>query len=836
MPLAQGSRLDRYEILAPLGQGAMGEVYRARDARLGRDVAIKVLPAEFSSDPERLRRFDQEARAAGTLNHPNILATYDVGARDGEPYVVSELLEGATLRERLAGTALPVRKAIEYGVQIARGLAAAHAKGIVHRDLKPDNLFVTKDGQVKILDFGLAKLTRPEEAALGSQDSIASTLTRTGMIMGTAGYMAPEQVRGLATDHRADIFSLGCVLYEMATGQRAFGGISPVETLYAILKNDLPEFPAAVRSAVPGLIPIVQRCVEKLPEERFQSSRDLAFSLEVLAGSTGEAAGATEAAAAAGGLMASAATSPDVSYKRITFRRGVIWSARFTPDGHSAVYSAAWEGHPPELFTARIGNPESGTLGHRDADLLAISPTGEMAVMLRLKFASSFDRKGTLARIPPLGGAARELLHDVHAADWSPDGSQLAVVRDKEGMMRLEYPIGRLLHQTSGWIGEMRVSRTGDHVAFTDHAYRNTDDGAIVLIDRQGKRHVLTDGWGTARGLAWSADGREVWFTADRAGAARGLYAVTLEGSVRRVLQVASNLTIHDVAPDGRVLVSHGPERAGISGQVTGEARERDLSWLDWSLLHDLSPDGRMMLLSESAEGGGDLGSVYVRPTDGSPAVRVGDGTCFAFSPDGEWVLGRELLSSGMLVLLPTGVGEPRQIPIGTLRCSSAVWLADGKSLALAASEPGQGTRLYHLDLESCATRPFSPEGMDPIELRALPQGDAVAGFTSEHGYRIYPVDGGEPRPVPWLSRDERLIRWSGDGRSVFAWRQNEIPARVYRIDPESGERTLWRELTPPDPTGIYRIGRLSLSADGSGYAYTYYLHLIDLHVISGLK
>jgi hypothetical protein len=310
---------------------------------------------------------------------------------------------------------------------------------------------------------------------------------------------------------------------------------------------------------------------------------------------------------------------------------------------------------------------------------------------------------------------------------------------------------------------------------------------------------------------------------------------VGLDGTVRRALQVASNLTIHDVSPDGRVLVSHGPERAGISGKAPGAVRERDLSWLDWSLLHDLSEDGRMMLVSESAEGGGDQGSVYIRPTDGSPAVHIGDGTCYAFSPDGEWVLGLKRGERPELVLLPTGVGEPRPVATPELRCHHARFLPDGKHVVVLASETGRGARPHLVDLERGTWRAFGPEGLDPIELHVLPSGDRVVGLTSEHGYRVFPLDGGEPQPIPQLARDERIVRWGGDGRSIFVWRLNEIPARVQRLDLETGERTLWRELTPPDPTGIYRIGRLHISADGEAFAYTYYLHLIDLHVIEGL-
>ncbi len=268
MDLTVGTAIDRYEVTGLLGKGAMGEVYRARDQRLGRDVAIKVLPPGFARDEERLRRFDQEARAAGSLNHPNVVAIHDVGTFDGAPFVVTELLSGETLRARLANGALPARKAIDYGAQIARGLAAAHAKGIVHRDLKPDNLFITTDGQVKILDFGLAKLTRPGSEG-SMQDSLLPTMTEYGRVLGTVGYMAPEQVRGEPVDHRADIFSLGCVLYEMLTGQSPFRRGSAADTMASIVRDDLPELPDEIRQLNGALPAIVRRCVEKLPGERF---------------------------------------------------------------------------------------------------------------------------------------------------------------------------------------------------------------------------------------------------------------------------------------------------------------------------------------------------------------------------------------------------------------------------------------------------------------------------------------------------------------------------------------------------------------------------------------
>ena len=297
MPLPTGTRLGPYEILSPIGAGGMGEVYRARDTRLARDVAVKVLPAEFSADVDRLRRFEQEARAASALNHPNILTVHDIGTQDGAPYVVSELLEGETLRERLSSGSLASRKAVDYAVQVARGISAAHEKGIVHRDLKPENLFVTKDGRVKILDFGLAKLTRPETVSgPGTQAPTVTHGTEPGVVMGTAGYMSPEQVRGEAADQRSDIFSLGAVLYEMLTGNRAFRGGSAVETLNAILKDDPAELSQTGREVSPALERIIRRCLEKSREERFQSAGDLAFAL-------GEATSAAASSPATAGVV-----------------------------------------------------------------------------------------------------------------------------------------------------------------------------------------------------------------------------------------------------------------------------------------------------------------------------------------------------------------------------------------------------------------------------------------------------------------------------------------------------------------------------------------------------
>jgi eukaryotic-like serine/threonine-protein kinase len=339
MRLAAGARLDGYEILAPLGAGGMGEVYRARDSQLKREVAIKVLPQFVSEDPDRLWRFEQEAQAAAALNHPNILAVHQFGSFEGAPYLVSELLEGGTLRLHLAHGTLPLRKAIEYGAQIAQGLAAAHEKGIVHRDLKPENLFVTKDGRVKILDFGLAKLIQPRPAS-DEWNTTVKLATEGGMAMGTVGYMSPEQVRGQTADYRTDIFALGVVLFEMLVGKRAFDRPTPAETMTAILKEDPAAISQAAPNVPPGLQRVVHRCLEKSPDQRFQSASDLAFALEALSESTSGSVVAAHPesrsrwvwAAAAAGVVALAAVA--VTWWRMPAAEPVVESIRqLTDDG-----------------------------------------------------------------------------------------------------------------------------------------------------------------------------------------------------------------------------------------------------------------------------------------------------------------------------------------------------------------------------------------------------------------------------------------------------------------------------------------------------------------------
>jgi eukaryotic-like serine/threonine-protein kinase len=480
MNLHSGDRLGPYEILAPLGAGGMGEVYRARDPRLKREVAVKVLPSAFSLDAERLRRFEQEALATAALNHPNILAVFDIGASEGAPYVVSELLEGETLRQRMGGGAMAARKALDYALQMAHGLAAAHEKGIVHRDLKPENIFVTKDGRVKILDFGLAKLT---QASAG--DHTMSHFTEAGVVLGTAGYMSPEQVRGGSVDARSDIFSFGAILYEMLSGQRAFHRDTAADTMSAILKEEPPELSATNRNISPALERIVQHCLEKSPEQRFHAASDIAFDLEHLSGvsSTSARARAIPATKPQGKLLAMIAggatlalamlglgwwlghgsgTRPMAEYQQITFRTGSIGNARFTPDG-GIVYSAAWEGSENQLYLSRTDDPGSRELGIKDAELLSISKGGELAIRLNTQGHGGYARSGTLARVPLSGGTPREVLENVGDAEFSADGNNLAIIRyvPENNHWRLEYPIGNVLVDSINWLSHPTISPDG---------------------------------------------------------------------------------------------------------------------------------------------------------------------------------------------------------------------------------------------------------------------------------------------------------------------------------------------------------------------------------------
>ena len=862
MTLAPGTRLGPYEIVSPLGAGGMGEVYRARDTKLDREVAIKVLPAHLSDDPDALARFEREARAVAQLSHPNILAIHDCG-REGEvAYAVMELLEGETLRARLEHGALPARKAVDLAAQIAEGLAAAHERGIVHRDLKPENVFVTHEGRAKLLDFGLAK------AGVSALPSLAKTLTTPpegatgpGVVMGTVGYMSPEQVRGEAVDHRSDIFSFGAVLYEMLTGARAFGRETGAESMAAILKEDPPEMASAPAGPSPALQRIVQHCLEKKPGERFQSARDIAFALQAFSGSaitSGPSAtvprkasgrwlllggGLAIAAAALGvatvasfrrGEAAGRRVAAEVTFRQMSFRRQAIFQAAFAPDGETIVYSAAVEGNVPALFTIGPGFPEPRPLGLPKTHLLAISSKGELAVLTHATFMVHRLYTGTLARVSLGGTAPREILEDVRQADWSPDGSELAIIRAANDKDRLEYPIGKVIYETAGYLSDLRVSPRGDRIALFEHPRRWDDRGSVIVVDPAGTRSVLSGGYWGEEGLSWSPTGDEVLFTASTEGSAQIVYGVDLSGDRRVALASAGGLTMHDVSRSGRWLVTSDDTGGGISALAPGARAERDLSWLDNSTRPFLSRDGGTLLFGDQSATAGPNYQVCLRKTDGGPVVRLGEGDVWGLSPDGRWAIAI-LYSPPQLVLYPTGPGEARRLPRGDLQAyQSAGWFPDGKSVLVVANEAGRPSRCYAQDLSGGLLRPVTKGAA--TRGWVSPDGLQIVYTTPAGTYSIQRVEGGTARAVPGLTTDDQVIRWSADGRSVYLYRPAEVPFRFERLDLASGRREPVRDAVPTDRTGILYSSAAALTEDATSYAYDYSRLTSKLYVVEGAR
>ena len=860
MSLSAGARLGPYEIVSPLGAGGMGEVYRARDARLSREVAIKLLPPELAGNPERLQRFEQEARLVGTLNHPNVLAVYDIGNADGVPYLVSELLEGQTLRERLRGIPLGQRKAVEIAVQIAHGLAAAHERGIVHRDLKPENIFVTADGRVKILDFGLAKTIASSLRASGSETlTVAGPQTQEGMVLGTVGYMSPEQVRGHSADQRSDIFSFGVILYEMLSGQRAFAGDSSVEVMNSILKEEPPEITTLRPNISHGLDRLVRRCLEKVPEERFQSAHDLAFALDAVGPSSAitaqqalpmrtaqrrqwlMAVGAAvtvllvSAIAYLAGVRTTGARANAPAFRQLNYRRGAIFQAAFAPDGKTVVYSAATEGNIPDVYVITPEYPEAKPLGLHGVQFLAISSRGELALLTSAKYLGHHRLfTGTLATMPLGGGAPREILEGVRQADWSPDGTALAIIRDVNGRDRLEYPIGTVLAETGGYFSDLRFSRRGDRIAFFDHPQRYDDRGSLALVDLKGSGKKLSpDYWGT-EGLAWSPTGDSIYYSAGTGYTDLRIYTADLSGHVRAALSSAGGLAIQDILTSGQWLAMRYQENFGMAGHVPGSAGERDLGWLSQSVGPVLSRDGDIVLFSEESAAAGEHYKVCLRRTDGSAVVPLGDGEFLDLSHDGRWALADLPITPAQLMLYPTGAGQPRQMDRGNLVAySSGHWFPDDKHILVCGTEAGHAGRCYIQDTNGGTPKPVTPEGA--TDGLISPDGKRILA-TSGNSWSIYPVDGGASEPVRGLKTSDTPVRWTEGGDSLVVLVHDEIPARLERVSLHEGGRHTLFSIVPTDRTGVLNIDAAVISGDEKYYAYNYRQIDASLFLIEGAK
>jgi len=851
-----GKTLRSYRIESKLGAGGMGVVYKAVDTRLDRTVAIKVL-AGATVNADREKRFVQEAKAASSLNHSNIVTIYDIDTQEieGKPvrYIAMEYVAGDTLDHLIGRKGLAVRSALKYASQIADALAAAHAAGIVHRDLKPANVMVTPLEVVKVLDFGLAKLGEDAQA-----DAFAETLhgdgaslTEAGTILGTVAYMSPEQADGKKVDARSDIFSFGSVLYEMVTGRRAFAGGSKLSSLSAVLHTEPQPASLAAPDIPLELDRIIARCLKKDPARRWQSMADLKVALDELRDETESSSVDPSRLASAArrtpflakrwlilgalslllvGLASGAYSarrffvSAPLTFQRLTFRRGDITAAKFGP-GNAIVYSAKWDGTTSTLFSTQPGNREARPLGLPTGRILAISHAGEMAILL------GDDTVGTLALVPFGGGAPREVLENVSGADWGPGG--LAVVRTIGGKHRLEYPVGTVLYEIDSLPPlAPRVSGDGKLVSFFDYDVEVGDYSLCVVGPNQPKR-VLSRGWRGVGSLNWSPRGDEIWFSASQPGSDPALYAVNLSGKQRFLGQAPGWIVMQDVAADGRVLLSTVNSRLGIRYVDFGHSTERDLAWLDASLLYEISSDAKSLLFVELSYGEGRNAAIYLRKVDGSAAVRLGFGNRPSLSPDGKWVVCvRREPTRSRLMLLPTGPGESRFLNVDAVRYEALGWFPDSNRIIFTGNEAGHPVRTWMYDLDTDKATALSAEGTRGSQV--APDGHWFV-LADPHQVSLAPIGSGATRNLIKLQNGEAVVRWSGDGRYLFLRQPEGETIKISRLEIATGRKEPWQTLKGPEP-GAEFIGALALSPDGKACAFTFQHDLANLYLVTGLE
>ncbi len=842
MSLEPGTCLGAYEITAKLGEGGMGEVWRATDTRLGRGVALKLLPPDFAADSERLARFEREARILASLNHPNIATLYGLEHLDGRHVLVMELVEGEGLDEVIARGPVPVGEAVSIARQIAEALEAAHDAGIVHRDLKPANVRIRPDGTVKVLDFGLAKAwdAPTGDSGLSLSPTVTHHATAAGVLLGTAAYMSPEQARGKPVDKRADIWAFGAVLWEMLTGRPLFEGETVSDVLAAVLTREV-DLDALPSSTPIGLLALMRRCLERQPKNRLRDIGEARIVLaEVARGEDDEPARSPGAAVEAPGevrrwwrvlgwlllgalaglgvarqLRPVASAAPE--YHVLSLEQGYIHSARFAPDGTTIVYGEVRDGAPVALYSTRSDATVSRPLDVPGADIVGITANGEMALILDRHHLGSWLRIGTLARAALAGGVPRALLDDVYDADITADGSAFAVVRADGTGQRLEYPVGTVLYRTDGWISAPRISGDGRRVAFADHPIAADDLGFVTVIEPGQVPQRISGSLNSLQGVAWSADGSEV--LASYGSSLDGGYVASFgsDGARHVLLRTVTPVRVQDVARNGAILLTSDSYVVSVEGRLA-QGEFTPASSPGAATIDGISDDGDIVV-------GTDVGRlvdgefrVYYRHQAG-PEIDLAAGWAIGVTPDGRWAFFATLSRDrNKLHAVPTGPGEPRLYDLGDIEpqvdspLEPLTFTADGETGAFLGQRPGEGARAFIFDLAATELpRAATPEGVRLVRLS--PDGKSLVAANADGILGRYSSESGERKEIPGAVAGDIPVAWSSASDAIFVWDQT-IPARLERLDLTTGARTLVVEWKPTGSAqGLYGVLRASTDA-----------------------
>ena len=822
--LEAGTRIGPYEIVARIGAGGMSEVYRAFDPRIRRDVAIKVLPPTLAKFADRLHRFEQEARAVGALNHPNLLTIFDTGKSDGRPYIVTELLEGETLRTLLrdngSSVRLPLRKAIDYGIQIANGLAAAHDRGIVHRDLKPENVFVTRDGRVKILDFGVAKLRTAADDDLSEENTIEQD-TSPGTVIGTVGYMSPEQVRGQTVDPRSDLFSLGTLLYEMVAGEHPFRGNSPADTMSAILREEPRELTAINPNVTPGLDRVIRHCMEKHPEQRFQSARDLAFQLDMLSSASGSAPTLESSIAetwrrpilwsvllalllAAGGaigwLLASTArarSAAPLRYAQVTFDDGVEMQPSVAPKGEAFVFTRG-TGTASDIYFQRVGGRNAINLTVRCAQgdsQPAFSPDG-----LQIAYRSDCSGGGIFV-MGATGESARRITGNCFNPSWAPDGKRIVCATETTTFTPTSRGQMSELWLVDTATGERKLLLSSDGVqpAWSPNGHRiaywaisgqsaQRDLWTIdpAAADPAASAVRLTDDAAVDWNPVWSADGQYLYFGSDRDGT-MNLWRIGVDEKSGR--------------PRGR------PE------PVTAPA--------EFSAHYSTSRDGARMLFASFDQ----EESLRIVPFDAASGAFTGEtrsviaGSFIIFSaqvsPDGRWVAVTNRGVQEDLFVIEIATGEIRQLTNDAARDRGAFWSPDGKQIYFYSQRSGDQYDVWRINADGAGLTRVTTSRQGSVWYPTVsPDGTKLAFYNYDHTYLLDLRSGAEVETLPATFQGSRpaFNAWSPDGAMLAGELRGRPGIMLYNVR----ERTYHGPITPGGARPVWLPnGREILYSDG---------------------